>query len=95
VNNTSIHCLRITISGQVQGVGFRYYTKLETDKLGITGWVRNCPDGNVETLICGGEKQLADMQRWLTHGPEHAQVNHCTVMPARESPEPNTFRIIY
>jgi len=76
VSKPSIHCLRITISGQVQGVGFRYYTKLQADKLGITGWVRNLDDGRVETCICGSEDQLTRMQTWLKHGPESAKITH-------------------
>ncbi|HKI60293.1 MAG TPA: acylphosphatase, partial [Mariprofundaceae bacterium] len=42
---------RVRIEGRVQGVSFRYYTLQEANRLGIDGWVRNCEDGSVETLI--------------------------------------------
>jgi len=95
VNNseTGIHCLRIIVSGRVQGVGFRYYTKIEADRFGITGWVRNLPDGKVETLVCGGDTQLTAMQTWLTHGPEHARVTGCHANPCALTQQPKAFTI--
>jgi acylphosphatase len=67
-------CRRIRIRGRVQGVFFRHHTKQEADRLGITGWVKNLPDGSVEALICGGEKQLERMESWLAEGPPAATV---------------------
>ncbi len=69
-------CLLAQISGQMQGVGFRYYTQREAARLGIDGWVRNMPDGSVEACIVGMEPQLTTMKQWLQHGPLHASVEH-------------------
>ncbi|MDQ6958161.1 MAG: acylphosphatase, partial [Mariprofundaceae bacterium] len=86
-------CLCIHITGRVQGVCFRYYAKMEADQLGVTGYTRNLSDGSVEALICGSVEQLDDMQRWLSHGPEMARVDHVRI--SKETPEhiPDDFRI--
>jgi len=87
-------CLLLRIRGRVQGVGFRYYTQAQAESLGITGWVRNMPDGSVETCICGNAQQLAAMQAWLAHGPASARVDHVDVCPAPEQTPPPRFTII-
>ncbi|NIP73465.1 MAG: acylphosphatase, partial [Gammaproteobacteria bacterium] len=42
--------IRVTVRGRVQGVGFRYYTRDEAARLGVAGWVRNLPNGDVEVV---------------------------------------------
>lgn len=86
-------CLRIRITGRVQGVCFRHYAKIEADQLGVTGFVRNLPDGSVETLICGSKTQLDNMQRWLSHGPEMAHVNDLQINNRILEEIPAAFRI--
>ena len=66
-----LHCL---ISGKVQNVWFRANTQKEAKKLGLTGWVRNLPDGRVEAMICGPQAQIETLKTWLRHGPERAEV---------------------
>lgn len=70
----SKRCLKCTISGRVQGVWYRAHTQKEAQKLAITGWVRNLPDGRVEAFICGHEEALNAMQNWLAKGPPLAKV---------------------
>jgi acylphosphatase len=48
----------IMISGIVQGVGFRYFTYYTAKNLGLTGWVRNCTEGNVELEVQGSEENI-------------------------------------
>jgi acylphosphatase len=48
----------LTISGRVQGVGFRYFTRTNAKEMALTGWVRNLPDGKVEVLAFGPENEL-------------------------------------
>jgi len=67
-------CLKCIISGRVQGVWYRAHTQTQAEKLVITGWVRNLPNGQVETLICGEEESVTMMQTWLTKGPPMAKV---------------------
>jgi len=84
---------RVRIEGRVQGVGFRYYTQAEANRLGINGWVRNCEDGSVETLISGDDAQLTSMLAWLKYGPTSAVVSNSYIEPADTSLVPNGFRI--
>lgn len=62
------------ISGQVQGVFFRQTTRQQAELLGITGWVRNLPDGSVEGQASGDEASLNTLREWLRHGPRTATV---------------------
>lgn len=67
--------LHATIHGRVQGVSFRYYTRMQAQQLGITGWVRNLPDGTtVETVAIGSREALDQFLHWLYQGPPGARV---------------------
>jgi len=87
------HCLCIHITGRVQGVCFRYYAKMEANRLGVTGYARNMPDGSVEALICGKTEQLDTMQQWLSHGPDMARVDHVQVREETSEDIPGDFCI--
>ena len=65
---------RYLISGRVQGVGFRYFTKDAADREGVSGWVRNLPDGRVEALVEGEEEAVTRVERALWQGPGGARV---------------------
>ena len=67
--------LRLLIHGRVQGVWFRESMRLEADRLGIAGWVRNCTDGSVEALIQGSDAAIASMLAWVHIGPPQARVD--------------------
>jgi acylphosphatase len=62
------------IAGRVQGVGFRYYAERQARRLGLTGWVRNLPDGDVELVAEGEENALQQMLAWCNQGPPSAAV---------------------
>ena len=64
------------IGGRVQGVGFRYYAERQARRLGLTGWVRNLPDGDVELVAEGDEDSLQKMLTWCHAGPPSAAVTH-------------------
>jgi acylphosphatase len=68
-------CLRLLISGRVQGVWFRESMRQEAARLGVTGWVRNLPDGRVEALACGEPSVLDALLEWSSRGPPLAYVN--------------------
>lgn len=72
-------CKRYTVSGLVQGVGFRYHTQRMATVYGLTGWVRNLGDGNVELVACGKESQLDCFYDWLCEGPGLARVENVVV----------------
>ncbi len=67
--------LRIVVSGRVQGVGFRAFTERAARRLGVAGWVRNLPSGEVEVLarVAPGSKQAFLAQ--LRQGPSYARVD--------------------
>jgi acylphosphatase len=67
------------ISGRVQGVGFRYACYNEACRLGLTGWVRNEPDGSVEVWTEGSREKLAGFLQWLNRGPPGARVDSVRV----------------
>jgi acylphosphatase len=81
-------CFRYRVSGWVQGVYFRATTRERALGLGLSGWVRNTPDGAVEVLACGEEEKLAALEAWLWRGPEHARV----VSVERESADAEVCR---
>ena len=64
----------IFVRGRVQGVGFRWWTRIEAARLGLRGQVRNCPDGTVEVLARGEAEQLDHLFDLLERGPPPAHV---------------------
>jgi len=66
--------VRAVITGEVQGVGFRFSTREHARDLGVAGWVRNLPDGSVEAEIEGESGAVERMLAWLERGPRAARV---------------------
>lgn len=69
----------VLVTGQVQGVGFRFATVRRAHELGLTGWVRNQGDGSVQALLQGPVDQIDEMLSWLQYGPPRARVDHVDV----------------
>jgi len=65
---------RYLVSGRVQGVGFRFFTQREADKIGVSGFVRNLDDGRVEVVASGSAEQLAKLRAALERGPRFSDV---------------------
>ena len=65
---------RIKISGQVQGVGFRWNAAHQAKKFGINGFARNAPDGSLYIEAEGSEDQLGKFVEWCKRGPRSAMV---------------------
>jgi acylphosphatase len=72
---------RLTITGRVQGVGYRDWTISTARRLGLTGWVRNRHDGAVEALIVGDEGAVGRMIEACRRGPPGARVDEIDVDP--------------
>jgi acylphosphatase len=70
---------RFVVSGRVQGVGFRYFTLDIARREGLTGVVRNLPDGRVEAIAEGDEESLQRFEVALRRGPSHARVEHIEI----------------
>lgn len=88
--NTRVH---VFISGRVQGVFFRSNTKDIAEMLGLTGWVRNLPDGRVEAVFEGEEGNVEKMLQWCRKGPEYARVEDVEVIPGQYKGEFNGFAL--
>lgn len=86
-------CRRFRISGIVQGVGFRYYTQKQALRLGLAGWVRNLPGGEVELLACGRPERLDELHAWLLQGPTRASVSGVQVEIPEVVTDPVGFAI--
>jgi acylphosphatase len=64
----------VTVSGRVQGVFFRAWTRKQANALGVAGWVRNCPDGHVEAHVEGNQTAIDQMLERMRSGPPSASV---------------------
>jgi acylphosphatase len=74
-------CRHCFVGGRVQGVSFRYATQMQAQRLGVSGWARNLPDGRVEVLACGEAQAVDQLCVWLHQGPSLARVTEvkCTL----------------
>lgn len=73
---------RAVVRGRVQGVGYRFFALRAARELGLNGWVRNLPDGTVETLAEGDEAAMAQFLARLGHGPLTSRVDGVEVETA-------------
>ncbi len=74
--NSRVH---LRIHGRVQGVFFRASTMDKAKELGLTGWVRNNPDGSVEVIAEGSRERVETLVAWSHEGPRHAVVNRVEI----------------
>lgn len=86
--------VRTCVTGSVQGVGFRYWTREEAEKLGLNGFVRNEPDGSVTAVIAGPQAAVAAMIERLRHGPPGASVSSVEVQEEALAETPEEFQIL-
>ncbi len=77
--NPEIICAHLIISGKVQGVGYRYYTAQQAKQRGITGWVKNLPDGRVEAVLEGNKQAITEMIKWCHQGPPASEVTEVKI----------------
>lgn len=66
----------IRISGRVQGVGFRHFTRQNAKNLNIKGWVKNLSDGDVEAVLVGEKRNVDQMIEQIKEGPRMARVDN-------------------
>ena len=82
---------RFLVSGRVQGVCFRAYTREQAVALGLRGFAVNLPDGRVEVLAVGESAAVEELARWLRHGPPLANVDDVARLDADEKEAGGTF----
>jgi acylphosphatase len=69
-----MHTVRGYVSGQVQGVGFRYFVKRHADELAVNGYAKNLPDGRVEFLLQGEKLAVLSVVESIRSGPSWSRV---------------------
>ncbi len=87
--------LKIYISGIVQGVGYRAFTKRLAQGYGLSGWVKNLPDGRVEVFVQGDRDVVWDFLKQLWEGPPAGRVDRMEVLKEVSSYEERDFTIRY
>jgi len=78
--------IKVRISGFVQGVGFRAWTEQRANALGLSGWVRNCENGDVEAVFSGAAEAVSAMLTACKEGPRHAKVHRVELLGAAAPP---------
>ena len=86
--------VHLIVRGRVTGVYFRAATQREAKRLGVTGWVKNKPDGAVEIMAEGDEDTIKEIIAWAHHGPSAARVDQIDVRWRSYTGEYADFRIL-
>ncbi|OPL18006.1 MAG: hypothetical protein AVO35_07545 [Candidatus Aegiribacteria sp. MLS_C] len=85
--------VRAVVTGRVQGVCFRAFTRERARGLGVSGFVRNLPDGSVEIVAEGGDGDVEELLRWVSRGPPRAWVSNLEVSEKDPTGDGGDFRI--
>lgn len=87
--------VRFVIAGRVQGVGFRMFAHSHAVSLGLKGWVRNLPTGEVEAVAAGTHERLAQFRALLSRGPQGAEVKGLDELDVDQPADlPDPFQVI-
>jgi acylphosphatase len=84
---------RFFVQGHVQGVGFRYFTQEAARALGLSGYVRNLPDGRVEAWVEGNHQAIEKLHGQILEGPPGARVSDVIAEEAEPTGAYDSFRI--
>ncbi len=87
--------VRLIISGDVQGVGFRAWALRQAQDLKLTGWVKNREDGAVEVVAEGARNDLEELIKRCQHGPEVAWVENVDAEWQNSTNEFVSFDVVY
>ncbi|RNC65099.1 MAG: acylphosphatase [Desulfuromonadales bacterium] len=85
----------VTVIGLVQGVAFRHHTVQHACRLGVAGWVRNLPNGDVQGCFEGDEARVQALIEWCHRGPSRARVERVIVEREPYRGEFNGFDVRY
>ena len=81
----SMKAIQARVTGQVQGVAFRWYAQQRAQQLGVVGWVRNEVDGSVLVHAEGEDEAVDALVEWCRHGPPSARVRDLAARDAAVS----------
>ncbi len=95
MNTTAKARMHLVITGRVQGVWYRASAQSEAQGLGLTGWVRNRADGDVELVAEGSRAALESLLEWCRNGPPMAHVEDVRVRWEAPLDEAQDFQLRY
>ncbi|MBF9028780.1 acylphosphatase [Rhodobacterales bacterium HKCCE3408] len=84
----------VSVSGRVQGVGYRAWVHRSATRLKLSGWVRNESDGTVSALLDGAPENVDQLLKEMESGPPAARVDRVSSLPAAGAPDPG-FEITF
>ncbi len=87
-------CVHVRVSGRVQGVFYRAFTRDKATGLGINGWVRNIPGGGVEAVLEGDRQKIGELLAIMKTGPAGSMVSGLELSEIK-CKDYDDFRIIY
>lgn len=87
--------IKAIVSGKVQGVSFRMYTRAQARQLGVRGYVRNLANGDVEIVATGETAKVDALLKWASSGSPEAVVNNLKVEVITDVEEFKSFEIRY
>jgi len=87
--------VKVTVSGRVQGVWYRASTRDKAVELGVRGYVRNLPNGDVEFVAVGEEQSVDALVEWARQGPPMARVENLRVEPLEDDVELDGFEVAF
>ncbi|MWN32537.1 acylphosphatase [Gilliamella sp. Pra-s60] len=88
--------IKIDVSGFVQGVGFRFFTYQQAQKLGLVGYVRNLDNGNVEIIAQGDSLQIAKLTQWIENGgPVSSRISYVNICELSPQNDLTSFNVRY
>lgn len=86
-------CIKVRVTGKVQGVFFRRSTQQQAQQLGLNGYAKNLSDGSVEVLACGEASKLEKLEAFLHQGPPDSEVERVEV-EAVANAQTEGFRVL-
>lgn len=88
--------VKINVRGRVQGVGFRFFTYQQAQKLGLVGYVRNLDNGDVEIIAQGDHLQIAKLTKWIENGgPVSSHISHINICELLPQDDLTSFNVRY
>ncbi|WP_141671416.1 acylphosphatase [Gilliamella sp. Gris1-4] len=88
--------VKINVSGRVQGVGFRFFTYQQAQKLGLVGYVQNLDNGDVEIIAQGDSLQISKLIKWIENGgPASSCISHVNIFELLPQNDLTSFNVRY
>ena len=81
------------LTGKVQGVGFRMYIFRQAERLGLYGWVKNCPDGSIELHAQGSDVDLDYFTKLVKRGNTASIIDECIISSATADDSYKCFEV--